>query len=424
MIHEIILPMLGETMDEGQITAWRKAEGEKVSKGEPLFEVTTDKAAFEVECPADGYLRKILFAASETPIPVTKVIGYISDSVGEALPSQAEAVAAEAKAAEASTEASEVVSAPSVAEVSSSSQGTERIKISSLARKLAKQHGLELEQLRGKGSGPGGRIVKKDVLATAQAGVAVEAKAPAGPAAAVGPVSPGKVREVPMSKMRKAIARRLSHSKQAIPHYYLTVQVKVNDLIKLRGDLIDSVKKACGSRLTYTDLIVKAVGLALAEFPTVNATFDGEKILLAEQANVGMAGAIPDGLVVPVLKGVESRPLAQLVAERASLVEKARAGKLSVQEMSGGSFTVTNLGTQPIDQFAAIINPPEVAILAIGQIAKTALVDEADNIVVGSTMHMTLSADHRVVDGAVGAEFLARLIDILENPQQILAQGI
>ncbi|NIA06979.1 MAG: hypothetical protein GWP14_04955 [Actinobacteria bacterium] len=409
MIHEIILPMLGETMDEGQITAWRKAEGDKVTKGEPLFEVTTDKAAFEAESPADGYLRKILFAASETPIPITTLIGYISDTPDEPLPSQSETVPDKAVPAKATAE--DVKSAPIPA-----ADDTQRIKISPLARKLAAQHNLDIEQLRGKGTGPGGRITKKDVLAVAQSSPVAQA-APAPPAI-------GQTREVPLSKMRQVIARRLSQSKQTIPHYYLTAQAKVDDLIKLRIDLIDPVKKACGSRLTYTDLIVKAVGLALAEFPTVNATFDGQKIILAEQANVGIAVAVPDGLVVPVIKAVDARPLAQIVSDRAALVSKARARKLSQQDMSGGSFTVTNLGTQPIDQFAAIINPPEVAILAIGQITKVALVDDADHVVVGSIMHMTLSADHRVVDGAVGAEFLAKLIDILEGPYQLLTQGI
>ena len=416
MIHEIILPMLGETMDEGQVTAWRKAEGDKVTKGEPLFEVTTDKAAFEAECPADGYLRKILCAASETPIPITTLIGYISDTPDEPLPSQGEAAPAKVAPAKAAAEDVKSAPAPTADKPVTAAGDTQRIKISPLARKLAAQHNLDIEQLRGKGTGPGGRITKKDVLDVAQA-------SPVAPAAQA-PLPVGQAREVSMSKMRTVIARRLSLSKQTIPHYYLTAQAKVDDLIKLRLDLIDTVKKACGTRLTYTDLIVKAVGIALSEFSTVNATFDGEKILVAEQANVGIAVAVPDGLVVPVIKAVDSRPLAQIVSDRSALVAKARAKKLSQQDMSGGSFTVTNLGTQPIDQFAAIINPPEVAILAIGQITKAALVDEADHVVVGSTMHMTLSADHRVVDGAVGAEFLARLINILEGPYQLLTQGI
>jgi len=417
MIHEIILPMLGETMDEGQITAWRKAEGDKVTKGEPLFEVTTDKAAFEAECPADGYLRKILFPASDAAIPITKVIGYISDKLDEPLPSKAKTAAASAGQAPAAPVVSSPAPAPTLPVTALADTQRVKIKISPLARKLAAQHNINIEQLRGKGTGPGGRIVKKDVLALAQA-------VPTAPAAQMPPSALGQTREIPMSKMRRVIARRLLQSKQTIPHYYLTAQVRADDFIKLRTDLIDTVKKACGIRLTYTDLIIKAVGLALADFPTVNATFDGDKIIVAAQANVGMAVAIPDGLVVPVIRAVDSRPLTQIVSDRSALVVKARAGKLSVQEMTGGSFTVTNLGTLPIDQFAAIINPPEVAILAVGQIAKAALVDNSDHIVVGSTMHMTLSADHRVVDGAVGAEFLNRLIDILQGPYQILAQGI
>ena len=424
MIHEIILPMLGETMDEGQITAWRKAEGDKVAKGDPLFEVTTDKAAFEAESPADGYLRKILFPASEKAIPVAKVIGFISDTPDEPVPTQADASETEARPAEVAAGASEPVLAPSAAAAASGTADTGRIKISPLARKLAEQHGLDSERLRGKGTGPAGRITKKDVLALVQVSPVVKAQAAPAKQAVRGAVSPGRTRKVSMSKMRKVIARRLSQSKQTIPHYYLTAQVRVDELVKLRNNLLDQVKKISGSRLTYTDLIVKAVGMALIEFPTANATFVDEQILLAEQANVGLAVAVPDGLVVPVIRAVESRPLAQIVSERAGLVEKARSGKLSLQEMSGGSFTVTNLGTKPIEQFAAIINPPEVAILAIGQISKAAIVDDADNIVVGSMMRMTLSSDHRVVDGAVGAEFLARLINLLEGPYQLLSQGI
>ncbi len=413
MIHEIILPMLGETMDDGQVTAWRKAEGDKLTKGEPLFEVTTDKAAFEAESPADGYLRKILFPASDQAIPVAKVIGYIADSMDEPLPQTSDDKPTKPAPA---TATAEPVAPPvrASAQAAAPVEKAGRIQISPLARKLAKKHGLDLQQLQGRGSGPAGRIVKEDVLALVQAPAV-----PRVPAAAALPAKP-----VAMSRMRKTIARRLLQSKQTIPHYYLTAQARVDDLIKLRTDLVDEVKKTAGSRLTYTDLVVKAVGLALLDYPTVNATFDGEKIHLAPQANVGLAVAIPDGLVVPVIRDVASSPLAQLVADRAALVTKARAGKLMPKDMSGGSFTVTNLGTQPIEHFAAIINPPEVAILAVGHIARAPLVDDNDQLIAASIMRMTLSADHRVVDGAVGAQFLARLIDLLQDPYQLLRQGI
>ncbi len=415
MIHEIILPMFGETMDAGQITAWLKAEGDKVSKGEPLFEVTTDKAAFEAESLAQGYLRKILVPASEDQIPVAKVIGYIADSMDEALPETSTDKAAPAAArASAPSSPEPAVQAPA----QTSATDSKRIKISPVARKLAKKHGVDVGQLSG--SGPGGRITKEDVLAVVEAGSVAPVAKPAEQTVAV--AAPAK--PVVMSRMRKIIARRLLESKQTIPHYYLTAKVRVDDFIKLRGDLLDEVKKVSNARLTYTDLIVKAVGLALRDCPMVNATFDGEQIHMAATANVGLAVAVPDGLVVPVIRDVCSKSLGQITGERAALVTKARASKLSMQEMSGGSFTVTNLGTQPIEQFAAIINPPEVAILAVGQISKAALVDENDHLTVGSVMHMTLSADHRVVDGAVGAEFMARLIDLLQGPHQLLSQGI
>ena len=419
MIHEIILPMLGETMDEGQITAWRKAEGEKVNKGEPLFEVTTDKASFEAESPANGYLRKILFPVSEEAIPVAKVIGYISDKPDETLPELSEAAPVAAQPAGGQTQASEprANSAEPASAVTVAAESVDRLKISPLGRKLAKQHGLDLNQLRGKGSGPGGRIVKKDVLALlARAGrEQVQAEQIQGPA---------PVEAKPLTRMRKVIARRLLESKQTIPHYYLTGQARVDELVKLRKDIITEIKKMTDVRLTYTDLIVKAVGQALIECPSLNATFDGETISYAQRADVGVAVAVPDGLVVPVIRGVDCQPLTRIVADRAQAVAKARSGTLSPQELSGGSFTVTNLGTMLVDHFAAIVNPPQVGILAVGRIAKEPVVDENENIVVASVMHMTLSADHRVVDGAVGAEFLGRVIEILQSPYQLLRQGL
>lgn len=421
MIHEIILPMLGETMDSGQITAWSKGEGDKVAKGEPLFEVTTDKAAFEAECPADGYLRKILHPVSEEAIPVAKVIGYISDKPDEPLPELSEGGAsAEPSPVSAPEPVATTVEAtePSAA-ITAVAETAGRIKISPLARKLAKQHGLDLEQLRGKGSGPSGRIVRSDVLALAETAPASQARQTVQQVPVEKPVQ-----ATPMSRMRKAIARRLLESKQTIPHYYLTAKARVDEMVKLRKDIITEVKKLTDVRLTYTDLIVKAVGMALIECPSLNATFDGEQIHYAKRADVGLAVAVPDGLVVPVIRGVNTRPLTQIVSERAQVVAKARSGKLGPQDISGGTFTVTNLGTLAVDHFSAIINPPEVGILAVGRIAKAPVIDENENVTVESVMHMTLSADHRVVDGAVGAEFLGRVIEILESPYQLLRHGI
>ena len=421
MIHEIILPMLGETMDSGQITAWRNVEGDKVVKGEPLFEVTTDKAAFEAESPADGYLRKILCPVSEESVPVAKVIGYISDKPDEALPELPEGAASAEPAAAPAPEpvAAVAVATETLAVATAVVEAGGRIKISPLARKLAGQHSLDLEQLRGMGSGPGGRIVKKDVLALAESAPAVAALQ------AVQHVPVEKpVQATSMTRMRKAIARRLLESKQTIPHYYLTTKVRVDEMVKMRKDIITEVKKLSNVRLTYTDLIVKAVGIALIECPSLNATFDGEQIHYAKRADVGLAVAVPDGLVVPVVRGVDTRPLTQIVSERAKAVAKARSGKLTPQDMTGGTFTVTNLGTLPVDQFAAIINPPEVGILAVGRIAKAPIVDDNENVVVESVMYMTLSADHRVVDGAVGAEFLGRVTEILESPYLLLRHGL
>jgi len=404
MTHEIILQQLGETMEEGIIASWSKKEGEKVAKGETLYEVTTDKATFEAESPVDGFLRKILVPADANQnVPVLTVIGYLTDTADESI----EMKESTAVPAPAPTETEAAVEAPPV-ETAAAKSG--RIIASPLAKKLAKQHGVDLATLTG--SGPRGRIVKKDVLAAA-----------AEPAAAPAPAAVLEARIEPIKGMRKVIARRMQTAKQEAPHYYLTADFVADELVKLRSDLIGEVKKICGKRLSLNDLIVKGVALGLEEFPQVNAYFIDDQIHTMPSVNVGVAVALTDGLVVPVIRHANRKSISSLVTERFERVERARAGKANREDLSEGTFTVTNLGQYPIRQFCAIINQPQVAILAVAQIADAAVVENG-RPVVRKVGHMTLSPDHRAVDGAVGAAFLCRLKEILETPYLLLKHGL
>ncbi len=379
MITKIIMPKLGETMDEGQIGKWLRKEGEKVEKGESLFEVISDKANFEVESPSTGVLRKIL-AEEGQAVPVTKVVGYIADSMEEQLPEEVTTV----------TKPSEPVSPPS--------ERKKRIKISPLARKLAEQRGIDVSQIEG--SGPGGRITKEDVERFQ-------------------PVAKAEGEGTPLSGMRKLIAQRMSQSKREAPHYYLQTEIDMSDAVRLREDLLPEMEKTFSVRLSYTDLIIKATALSLEQFSLLNSTYENEQIKSFKQANTGVAVALEEGLVVPVIKDAAHKTLWQIAQERTRLVARAKEGKLTQEELSDGTFTISNLGTFEIDLFTAIINPPQVAILAVGAIKErpTALDGQ---LVIRQTMKVSLSLDHRVVDGVAGAQFLSCLKELLEKPYLLL----
>ncbi len=379
MITKIIMPKLGETMDEGQIGKWLRRKGEKVEKGESLFEVTSDKANFEVESPATGLLRKIL-AEEGQAVPVTNVVGYIADSMEEQLPEEVTTV----------TEPPEPVSPPS--------ERKKRIKISPLARKLAEQRGIDISQI--KGSGPGGRITKEDVERFQ-------------------PVAKAQGEGIPLSGMRKLIAQRMSQSKREAPHYYLQTEIDMSDAVRLREDLLPEMEKTFSVRLSYTDLMIKATALSLEQFSLLNSTYENEQIRSFKQANTGVAVALEEGLVVPVIKDAAHKALWQIAQERTRLVARAKEGKLTQEELSDGTFTISNLGTFEIDLFTAIINPPQVAILAVGAIKeRPAALD--GQLVIRQTMKVSLSLDHRVVDGVAGAQFLSRLKELLEKPYLLL----
>ena len=411
MIIEIKMPKLGETMEEGVISKWRKKEGEKIEKGEILVEVMTDKANFEVESPGSGFIRRILAKEEET-VPVTKVIGYLSSSMDEEIP--AAPVVVPFMAQEPTIQP--VTAAKLAAKVEGVSE-KERIKASPLARRLAEEKGRDLSKI--KGSGPDGRIEKEDVLKAIESGVPSKVEIPIPEGATV----------IPVTGVRKLIADRMTQSKQTVPHYYLGIEVDMTEAVELREKL-----KKEKVYFSLNDLLIKAIAEALKEFPVVNGYFVDGKIVLNPSANIGIAVArsaiykTSEGkeielyeLVVPVLKDADKKNLTEIANESKGLIKKARENKLNLDELSGGTFTLSNLGTMGIDVFSAIINPPQATLLAIGEIKKRPAVVN-DKIEIRYTMKASLSCDHRIVDGALGAHFLQKLKELLEKPKPIIGQ--
>jgi len=398
MIKEVFMPKMGQTMEEGVIEKWHKKEGDYVNKGEVLLEITTDKATIEVESFEEGYLRKIVAKEGET-VPVGEVIGYLADSMDEEIPEKApagEAPESAEKKEEKTEVTTEVEEKPTVVEAGEEGR---RIKASPLARKLARELGIDLASVQG--SGPGGRIVKADVLRAAEEGQVVR-EVPRKPAGAE-----------KISPMRRVIAQRLSESKQTIPHFYMVSEVDASELLKFKEEL---TAKSGGVKVSVTHILLKAVAQALLEFPALNASWGEDEILYHDRVDLGIAVALQDGLVVPVIEDAANKSIAQIAKEARQLAELARAGKLPPDKMQGSTFTVTNLGMYGVDHFFAIINPPEAAILAIGTIADK-VVALGGGVFVRPYMTLTLSCDHRVVDGAVAAQFMGRLKEILENPR-------
>ncbi|WP_017873035.1 2-oxo acid dehydrogenase subunit E2 [Candidatus Caldatribacterium saccharofermentans] len=411
MAREVIMPKLGLTMEEGVINKWFVREGERVEKGDPLFEVATDKVNMEVESPASGVVLKILYPEGAT-VPITEVVAYIGEE-GEEVPVPGK------KAPGEQPEAGERVAGEQVM-TQKTETGTEtakeRIKASPLARKLAQEYGIDLATITG--TGPGGRIVKEDVERAKRA--LEEAKKQEIPVVEEAPVTEevkGKV--VPLSRMRQIIAQRMVESARTKPHFFVFQEILAEELVKMRERLLPLVEKETGLRVSYTDILVKVVAKALERYPLLYASFTEEGIVFHEHVNIGVAVALEDGLIVPVVKEVERKSIAQITRELHDLVERAKAGKLTPEEISGGTFTISNLGMFGVDAFTAIINPPESAILACGAIKKKPVFDGKD-IVPLAVMELVLSCDHRIVDGAVAAQFMQFLKTLLEEPFALL----
>lgn len=411
------MPRMSDTMEEGNIVAWLKKEGDKVSSGETLAEVETDKATMELDAFTDGVLLHI--AVKEGTVPIDGVIAVIGQP-GEDWQAALSGAGQIAKAPE-QPAANAPQSAPVQAnEPNPSLSADQRIKASPLARSIAKEKGIDLLNL--KGSGDAGRIVKRDVEAILPAAPSapVEAPAPATPepshAPPFQPTSHATAFEdVPLSQMRKVIARRLSESKFAAPHFYLTVEINMDQAIQLRQRL----NEVAPVKISFNDLVIKAAAIALRQHPAINASWLGDKIRYNKEVHIGVAVAIDEGLLVPVVRHADIKTLSQINTEVKVQATKAKDRKLQPEEMQGNTFTISNLGMFGIEEFTAIINPPDACILAVGGILQKPVVKDGE-IIVGNVMKVTLSCDHRVVDGAKGAQFLQTFRNILEDPIRML----
>ena len=390
MATEVRLPRLGQGMESGTIVKWLKAEGDTVEKGEPLYELDTDKVTQEVEAEASGVLLKI--AVAEGEVAVGRTIGFIGaegEVVGVAAPPAPEPAAAEAPAVEA---------APTV--VSSTTNG--RIKASPLARRIARERGVDLASVRG--TGPDGRIVAEDVE-RAEVGAA-----PAPVAAAPVPAA-GEVERRPLANVRRTIARRLTEA-WTVPAFQLTVDIdmsRADELVHKQRELNPGV------RITVTDLLTKVCATALMRHRDMNVRFGEDELFVYPTADVGIAVAAPQGLVVPVVRSAERLMLAEIAGVRGDLVSRAREAKLRTEDLDGGTFTISNLGMFGVDQFVAVLNPPQASILAVGR-TREQVVPQEGELVVLPLMTATLTCDHRAVDGATGAEFLGTIKAFLEDP--------
>jgi pyruvate dehydrogenase E2 component (dihydrolipoamide acetyltransferase) len=397
MATEVILPRLGQGMESGTIVRWLKSEGEPVTKGEPLFELDTDKVTQEVEAEAAGVLLKI--AVAEGEVPVGQTVAFIG-AEGEDVPEVAAAApAAEKEATTSEPEPEPVVEATQDASVAS---GNGRIKASPLARRIARERGIELAGLRG--TGPDGRIVAEDVERA-------EAGGPAAPPAAVPTAPAGEVERVPLSNVRKTIARRLIEAWQ-IPVFQLQASA---DMTRVNALVTRLRERDPELRVTVTDVLTKISAQALMRHREVNAEFTEDAILLHPSANVGLAVAAPQGLVVPVIRGAERLSLTEIAGVRADLVGRAREAKLRAEDLEGGTFTISNLGMYAVESFTAVLNPPQAAIVAVGA-TEERVVPLGGETVVRPMVTLTATFDHRAVDGAPAAAFLQTLKESLEDP--------
>lgn len=412
----IEMPKLSDTMTEGTLVKWLKKEGDKVAVGDVLAEVETDKATMEMAANDDGILGKIYVAAGSKAVLGAALAVLVEE--GEAVP-EAPAAKAPVKPAAPAAPGTGTASAPAArgsASRSAAAAATNggRIKASPLAKKLAAEKGVDLRTLTG--TGPGGRIVRADVLSAPVGG-----SAPAGrPMQTIRPVAGPDDQRIPLTGMRTIIADRLLASKTQIPHFYLNIEVDAAPILALRQEINAGTEKSGGNKYTVNDFILKAVAAAAAQVPAVNASFDGDAIVQFAAVNVSVAIAVEEGLVTPVLRDAHRKSLLEISTAVKDFAARAKSKKLSPDEFAGGTLTVSNLGAYGIDNFDAIINPPQSAILSIGAARKVPVVNAKGELTVGDRMWVGMSCDHRVIDGAVGATYLAALRKLLENPALML----
>jgi len=395
MAERIVMPQGGQDIAEGRVVRWLKSEGDKVKKGEVICEVETEKAVFEVESSVDGVLLKIIVPAGKVA-QVFSTIGLVGEA-GENV-DRVELAVEEQKKPKAASGVDVAALKKKVAVRGKVKK--EKVRASGRARKLADQKGVDISQVQG--SGPKCRITEKDVLAYIETAPAV--------------ATDMRGKSVPMTRMRKVIARHLQQSKQTIPHFYVTLTVDMTDAIDQRKELNTKVEK--DSKVSMNDMVVKAAAVALSEFPQVNCKIEEDNIVYLEDINIGVAVGLDDGLVVPVLPEVDTLSLMGIAEKTKELVNLAKAGKQA--GLTAGTFTISNMGMLNVDNFVAIINPPETAILAVGSVRKNIMVTADNSFQIRDTMSMTLSADHRAIDGVLGSQFVNKIKYCLENPQTLL----
>jgi pyruvate dehydrogenase E2 component (dihydrolipoamide acetyltransferase) len=404
MATQILMPKLSDTMTEGVILKWLKKEGEKVKQGETLVEIESDKADMELEAYDTGVLRKILIpdkgkAAIGTPIGI---IGRADEDISALLNAPPPAPVIRMPGDKAAKTPASNEPAP-VAAISAVSD--ERIKASPIAKRLAAENRIELRSIEG--SGPQGRVIKRDI----EAAVGRRVPAPGGPSGAFS----GGTRDVELSPIRKTIAKRMQESKRDVPHFYVTVEIDMDGAIKFR----EQINSATEAKISFTDLLIRAAALALIKHPAINASYRGNSSRQYGEVHIGVAVALEEGLVTPVVRQCEQKTIPQINKELRDLVERARSRKLKPEEYQGSTFTISNLGMFDVEEFVAIVNPPEGAILAVGSIKEKPVVRNG-LVAVGQTMKVTLSSDHRIIDGAMAARFLADFKKLVENPALLL----
>jgi pyruvate dehydrogenase E2 component (dihydrolipoamide acetyltransferase) len=426
---EIQMPKLSDTMTEGTLVAWKKKRGDQVSAGEVLAEIETDKATMEWESPEDGTLTEI-YVQEGGKVNVGDKIAFIGGE-GEEAPKEEKEEKPKAKEEEKKEEKEEQKAAPSKAErkpepveggvspaqAASASGGPPkaeeaRVRASPVARRIAAELGVDLSTV--KGTGPEGRVTETDVRAAAKSKPAIPA--PEVPAA----VKAGESARIQLSGMRRIIAQRLVESLGPVPHFYLNIDINAAPLMEAREELKSAGEGADAAKITVNDFVLKAAVQAAVKVPRVNASFDGDAMVQYADIDLGIAVAIEEGLLTPVIRAAQDKSLREISELAKDLAHRARNKRMKPEEFQGGTFTVSNLGGMGIDSFSAVINPPQGFILAVGRITKVPVVDDGDQIIVGHRMSLTMSCDHRVIDGALGAEYLKELRHLLENPALLL----
>jgi pyruvate dehydrogenase E2 component (dihydrolipoamide acetyltransferase) len=428
MATQVVMPKLSPTMEEGQLSRWLKKEGDKVSMGEPLAEIDTDKATMEMQALANGVLRKILIGEGESA-PLGQAIAIIGDADEDIAALLKSIQSAPAKAASAPPEPAQAAPEPDATPTNAKASGSADAKpapensrdrgrqlISPIAARMAADAGINLKSVQG--SGPGGRIVKRDIEAAASANAAPAKGAPHLKPMTAAPHQPGAVygpssyRDEPLTEMRRTIARRLVTSLGPVPHFFLTSEIDMERAADMRASINELYPD---TKLSVNDIVIKVTAAALLQHPQVNASFQDKTVRYYEHADIAVAVATENGLITPIVRSADLKSLLEIAGEVRELAARARARKLKPEEYTGASFSISNLGMFGVDEFTAVINPPEGAILAVGAMAPKPVAHEGQ-IVIRQRMRVTMSCDHRAIDGAVGAQFLQTFKQILENP--------